>query len=174
MFVDSLATLEGNTEAKMIGKFFTNGRVSLWLAAVLSVNGVLLASIVIDGHSNRNDMKMIKTKEPLLIEGPNGDDNFYVLPLGTTLYHDKSFPEGHDRYVVYLNHKGAIAHEEVPMKPEYGGSFIDPLWLANVDADTLKEIFKRFPLSKKDIAAAIKANELTKDDLADIIRSMPD
>ncbi len=158
----------------MIGKFFTNGRVSLWLAAVLSVNGVLLASIVIDGHSNRNDMKMIKTKEPLLIEGPNGDDNFYVLPLGTTLYHDKSFPEGHDRYVLYLNHKGVIAHEEVPMKPEYGGSFIDPLWLVNVDADTLIEIFKRFPLSKKDIAAAIKANELTKDDLADIIRSMPD
>ncbi|WP_316249761.1 hypothetical protein [Pseudomonas sp. N40(2020)] len=115
-----------------------------------------------------------KTKEPLMIEGPNGDENYYVLPLGTTLYHDKSFPEGHDRYVVYLNHKGAIAHEDVPMKPEYGGSFIDPLWLANVDADNLKDIFKRFPLSKKDIAAAIKANEITKDDLADIIRSMPD
>jgi hypothetical protein len=60
------------------------------------------------------------------------------------------------------------------MKPEYGGSFIDPLWLANVDPEALKEIFKRFPLSKKDVAAAIKANEITKDDLADIIRSMPD
>lgn len=158
----------------MKGKFFTNRRVSFGLVAVLSVNAVLLALIVGSDYLNRNDMKMIKTKEPLLIEGPNGDDNFYVLPPGTTLYHDKSFPEGHDRYVVYLNHKGAIAHEEVPMKPEYGGSFIDPLWLANVDADTLKEVFKRFPLSKKDIAAAIQANELTKDDLADIIRSMPD
>jgi hypothetical protein len=60
------------------------------------------------------------------------------------------------------------------MKPEYGGSFIDPLWLANIDADTLKDIFKRFPLSKKDISAALKANEITKDDLADIIRAMPD
>lgn len=158
----------------MKGKFFTNRRVSFGLVAVLSVNAALLALIVCSDYLNRHDMKMIKTKEPLLIEGPNGDDNFYVLPLGTTLYHDKSFPEGHDRYVVYLNHKGVIAHEEVPMKPEYGGSFIDPLWLAKVDADTLKEIFKRFPLSKKDIAAAIKANELTKDDLADIIRSMPD
>jgi uncharacterized protein (DUF433 family) len=60
------------------------------------------------------------------------------------------------------------------MRPEYGGSLIDPLWLANVNEETLKEIFKRFPLSKTDIAAAIKANEITKDDLADIIRSMPD
>ncbi len=158
----------------MIRKVFTSGRVGLWLAAGLSTNALFLASLVFCDVSNRHDTKMIKTIEPLLIEDPNGDESYYVLPLGTTLYHDRSFPEGHDRYVVYLNHKGAIAHEEVPMKPEYGGSFIDPLWLANVDADTLREIFKRFPLSKNDIAAAIKANEITKDDLADIIRSMPD
>ncbi|MHC8386978.1 hypothetical protein ACYZTM_02730 [Pseudomonas sp. MDT2-39-1] len=113
-------------------------------------------------------MSMIKT------EGPNGDENYYVLPLGTTLYRDKSFPEGHDRYVVYLNHKGAIAHEEVPMRPEYQGNFISPLWMSNVDSDALKRIFKRFPLSKEDVAAAIKSNEITRDDLADIIRSLPE
>jgi len=162
------------TEAKMIRKVFTSGRIGLWLAAGLSANALFLAFLVFGDVSNRHDMKMIKTIEPLLIEGPNGGESYYVLPLGTTLYHDRSFPEGHDRYLVYLNHKGAIAHEAVPTKPEYGGSFINPLWLANVDADTLREIFKRFPLSKKDVAAAIKANEITKDDVADIIRSMPD
>ncbi|RON72681.1 hypothetical protein BK671_00875 [Pseudomonas fluorescens] len=158
----------------MIRIIFTNRQLSLWVVAVLLVSVIFMAFLMLGDVSNRHVMKMIKTEEPLLIEGLNGDENAYVLPLGTTLYHDKSFPEGHDRYVVYLNHKGAIAHEEVSMKPEYGGSYIDPLWLANVDADNLKEIFKRFPLSKKDIAAAIKANEITKDDLADIIRSMPD
>lgn len=119
-------------------------------------------------------MKMIKTKEPLLIEGPNGGENDYVLPQGTTLYHDKSFPEGHDRYVVYFNHKGPVAYKDVALKTGYGGPFIDPLWLADVDADTLKEIFKRFPLSKQDVAAAISASEITRNDLADIIRSMPE
>jgi len=158
----------------LIRKMVTNRRISLWLVAVLSVNAVFLAFLIFGDIGKGHDRKMIKTKEPLLIEGPNGDESYYVLPLGTTLYHDKNFPEGHDRYVVYLNHKGAIAHEEIPMKPEYGGSFIDPLWLANVNEETLKEIFKRFPLSKTDVAAAIKANEITKDDLADIIRSMPD
>ncbi|NKF29548.1 MULTISPECIES: hypothetical protein [unclassified Pseudomonas] len=153
---------------------FAGRRVGLWLVAALLVNAVFLAFLIFGNSAKGRDLEMVKTKEPLLIEGQDGDDNYYVLPMGTTLYHDKSFPEGHDRYVVYLNHKGAIAHEEVPMKPEYGGSFIDPLWLANIDADTLKDIFKRFPLSKKDISAALKANEITKDDLADIIRAMPD
>jgi len=159
---------------RMTKRMFAGGRVGLWLVVALFANAVFLAFLIFGNSTKGRDLEMIKTKEPLLIEGQGGDDNYYVLPMGTTLYHDKSFPEGHDRYVVYLNHKGAIAHEEVPMKPEYGGSFIDPLWLANIDADTLKDIFKRFPLSKKDISAALKANEITKDDLADIIRAMPD
>jgi len=154
-------------------RMFTNKGLFCWLGVLILVNAAALAFIA-SNASKAHDTKMIKTKEPLLIEGPNGDENYYVLPLGTTLYHDKSFPEGHDRYVVYLNHKGAIAHEEVPMKPEYGGSFIDPLWMSNIDADTLKEIFKRFPLSKEDVAAAIKSNGFTRDDLADIIRSLPE
>src|ERR1700739_1352423 len=150
---------------RMTKGMFAGRRVGLWLVAALVLNAVFLAFLIFGNSAKGLDLEMVRTNEPLLIEGQGGDDNYYVLPMGTTLYHDKSFPEGHDRYVVYLNHKGAIAHEEVPMKPEYGGSFIDPLWLANIDADTLKDIFKRFPLSKKDISAALKANEITKDDL---------
>ena len=157
----------------MTNKTFTR-QLGPWLMAALSVNAIFLAFLIFDHGSQGHDKKMIKTKEPLLIEGPNGNENYYVLPQGTTLYRDKSFPEGHDRYVVYFNHKGPVAYEEVAMKPEYGGPFIDPLWLADVDADTLREIFKRFPLSKKDVAAAISAREITRNDLADIIRSMPE
>lgn len=158
----------------MIKRMFTNRRVGPFLVVALSVNAVFLGVLIFGHFAKAHTMKMIKTKEPMLIEGQGGDNNYYVLPMGATLYYDKSFPEGHDRYIVYLNHKGSIAHEEVSMESEYGGSFVDPLWVANIDADTLKEIFKRFPLSKKDVSAALKANEITKDDLADIIRAMPD
>ncbi|AJO78124.1 MULTISPECIES: hypothetical protein [Pseudomonas] len=157
----------------MTRKIFTSRSALAWLVGLLLANTVLLAVLLFNNASKGYDMKMIKTKEPLLIESPTGDDNYYVLPVGTTLYREKSFPEGHDRYVVYLNHKGNIAHEEVPMKPEYGGQLIDPLWVSNVDADTLKVLFNRFPLSKDDVVAAIKSNEITRDDLADIIRSLP-
>lgn len=158
----------------MTRKMSISNRTGLWLVAVLLLNVVFLACVLFNDSSRAQSMKMIKTKEPMLIEGPEGDENYYVLPTGVTLYYDKSFPEGHDRYIVYFNHKGVIAHEEVPMKPEYKGSFVSPLWMSNVDADALKKMFKRFPLSKEDVAAAIKANGITKDDLADIIRSMPD
>jgi hypothetical protein len=158
----------------MIRKIFTKSRLSLFLIAVTLINVGALFFVVSTGLIRSRSMDMVKTREPLMIAGRGDDENYYVLPRGTTLYYDQSYPEGFSRYMVYFNHQGVIAGEEVPMKPEYGGTLIDPLWLTNVDADTLKEIFKRFPLSKKDVAEAIKANEITKDDLADIIRSMPD
>jgi hypothetical protein len=146
----------------------------LGLAVLVLINTAVLASVVMSHLSSAYGLKMIKTTEPLLIEGNTDDQHDYVLPRGTTLYHDKSFPEGFERYLVYFNHKGVIAHEEVPMKPEYGGALVDPLWLSNIDADTLKALFKRFPLSKEDVAAAVKANAITRDDLADILRSQPE
>ncbi|QJI42469.1 hypothetical protein HKK52_16515 [Pseudomonas sp. ADAK2] len=158
----------------MTNRMSTKKRIYLGLALLVLVNAAVLAAVVLSNVSSAYGRHMIKTTEPLLIEGRNGDEHDYVLPIGTTLYYDKSYPEGFDRYWVYLNHKGVIAHEEVPMKPEYGGALIDPLWLSNIDADTLKDLFKRFPLSKEDIAAAVKANQITRGDLADILRSMPE
>jgi hypothetical protein len=112
--------------------------------------------------------------EPLLIEPEFGDKNTYVLPVGTHLYMDKPMPEGFVRYLAYFNHKGQIAHEEVPMLPKYQGRLIAPSWLYNIDAGTLASIFKKFPLSKKDVEAAVRANEITRDDLVEIIRTLPE
>ncbi|VVO58874.1 hypothetical protein PS898_00683 [Pseudomonas fluorescens] len=116
---------------------------------------------------------MIMTTEPLLIGGRNGDENSYVLPMGTTLYEDKSYPEGFTRYLVYFNHKSPIDHETVTMEPKYGGSVVVPQWLESIDAVTLNDIFNRFPFSKSDVAAAVRANDITRDDLIEIIGEMP-
>ncbi len=78
---------------------------------------------------------MIRTTQPLTIVGPDGDESRYVLPPGTTLYENKHFPEGFTRYVVYFNHKGVVAHEQVVMEAEHDGSYIDPLWLEDVAGD---------------------------------------
>lgn len=158
----------------MTKRMFTNKQLSFGLAVLVLVNATVLAFIWLNNVSSTHDRKMVRTKEPLLIEGGAGDENYYVLPTGVTLYYDKSFPDRHDRYIVYFNHKGAIAHEDVAMKPEYQGSFISPLWMSNIDSDALKRIFQRFPLSKEDVAAAVKSNEITRDELADIIQSLPE
>ena len=119
-------------------------------------------------------MPMIRTTAPLLIGGRDGDETRYVLPVGTTLYEDKSYPEGFTRYLVYFNHKGPIDHETVTMEPKYGGSVVVPQWLESIDAITLNDIFKRFPLSRRDVAAAVKANDISRDDLIEIIGEMPE
>lgn len=119
-------------------------------------------------------MKMYRTKEPLRISN-NGDDRYsYILPVGAVLYYDHDFDEGHSLYWTPVYHKGRFECEEVLLEPKHQGRLVVPLWLDNIDAAELKFLFNRFPLSRSDVEAVIKANHITKDDLIDIIRSMPE
>jgi hypothetical protein len=102
------------------------------------------------------------------------DGGNYILPVGTVLYYDKSFGEGHTLFWTPFYHKGKIVWEEVHLETKHRGTLISPLWLYNIDSEQLKYLLKHFPLSKLDIKAAIKVNEITKEDLIDIIRSMPE
>ncbi|WP_426200988.1 hypothetical protein [Pseudomonas sp. TWP3-1] len=113
-------------------------KMAVCLAVSLLINAGFLTVVALKVFGQRTDM--LKTTEPLVIEANNDDDNVYVLPRGTTLYYEKSYPEGFSRYRVYFNHKGVIAGDPVRMEPKYWGTLIDPLWLANIDADTLKGI----------------------------------
>lgn len=60
------------------------------------------------------------------------------------------------------------------MKLEWGGNYIAPVWLDKITKDELKEMMQHFPLSKSDVLEIIKSNELTRDDLADIARQLPE
>jgi hypothetical protein len=119
-----------------------------------------------------SSMKMFRIKEPLQISGE--DDGEYILPVGTVLYYEDSFAEGHSLFWTPFYHKGKIDWEEVHLEQKHQGRLIVPLWLNNINAEQLKALFARLPLTKSDINAAIKANQITKDDLVDIIRSMPE
>jgi hypothetical protein len=127
-------------------------------------------------YTQGDNMRIIKTHEPLLIS-PNSDpedSRYYVLPAGIVLYLDGGMDEGHVLYHAYFYHKGSIAHDVVPMLPKYKGSLIAPSWLWNIDSDALEGMFKGFPVTKRDVAAAIKASQMTREDLIDIIKSLPE
>ncbi|MDR2487945.1 MAG: hypothetical protein LBD42_00310 [Desulfovibrio sp.] len=117
-------------------------------------------------------MKMYRINEPLQISG--NDEGFYFIPVGTVLYLEKSMDEGHDLYWTPFYHKGAIDATEVHLEPKHEGRLVIPQWLNNIDKDQMEEIFSKFPLTKYDIKAAVRANHITRDDLADIIRSVPE
>ena len=47
--------------------------------------------------------KVHVTKQPMLVSSNTASTVMHLLPAGTTLYFDKSYPEGFTRYKVYVN-----------------------------------------------------------------------
>ena len=72
-----------------------------------------------------------KLKEPLRLQSESTAEasDFHMLPTGTALYKDWTFPEGHTRYLVYLNVKGPIAAERVDSNQS---NLVDPIWAYRV------------------------------------------
>ena len=60
---------------RMTKGMFAGRRVGPWLVAALLVNAVFLAFLIFGNSAKGRDLEMVKTKEPLLIEGQGGDDN---------------------------------------------------------------------------------------------------
>jgi hypothetical protein len=117
-------------------------------------------------------MNMIEIREPLRIASQGNMDGVgaYVLPVGTVFYKEKVMPEGQTLYRVYFYHKGLIAHENL----RQGDKITTPMWLHNLSRDEADNLFKQFPLSREDVLAAVEANKITRDDLVDILRSLPE
>ncbi|AZD15399.1 hypothetical protein PUP66_13335 [Pseudomonas chlororaphis] len=110
-------------------------------------------------------MSRFKTLEPLSIEGQTAA----ALPVGTVLYYDTGFAEGHGRYLAYFYHKGVIAQEALPKAFWPGQEQISPLWLWNIDPEQVPEK----TMTREDIVAAIQAGQLSRQELAAIVESLP-
>ncbi|AZC30537.1 hypothetical protein PUP68_14060 [Pseudomonas chlororaphis] len=111
-------------------------------------------------------MSRFKTLEPLSIEGQTAA----ALPAGTVLYYDTGFAEGHSRYLAYFYHKGVIAQEALPKAFWPGQASISPLWLWNVDPGQVPD---QAAMTREDIVAAVQAGQLSRQELAAIVESLP-
>lgn len=114
------------------------------------------------------------TQEPLLLEVHEPDRqqrDFHMLPAGTPMYHEYSFPEGHTTYRVYVNIKGSFASKEVVSdKP----NLIDPIWAYPVSPEDLPRLIANTPVSKEELVRILKARKMTREDLAQIVREWRD
>lgn len=113
----------------------------------------------------------LELQEPLLLHAGGDLKNFHMLPAGTALYEDRSFPEGHTRYIVYVNIKADFAQKQVtPDKP----NFISPIWAYPVQPDDLPTLIAQTPISKDDLVRILKARKMTREELAQIVREWQD
>ncbi|AZD07961.1 hypothetical protein C4K26_2558 [Pseudomonas chlororaphis] len=145
----TLATFTRKTLASLLLMAFGGWIVWLWLTLAGPTAG----------------MSRFKTLEPLSIEGQAAA----ALPAGTVLYYDTGFAEGHGRYLAYFYHKGVIAQEALPKAFWPGQEQISPLWLWNIDPEQVPEK----TMTREDIVAAVRSGQLSRQELAAIIESLP-
>ncbi|WP_312486790.1 hypothetical protein [Massilia timonae] len=116
----------------------------------------------------------LELQEPLLLEvlTPEAQQRAYhMLPAGTALYKDYAFPEGHIRYIVYVNIKAPVATRTVVSdKP----NFTAPLWGEPVRPEDLPMLLANTPVSKADLVRILKARKMTREELAQIVREWQD
>jgi hypothetical protein len=126
--------------------------------------GILLAKI---GEIHMESKKAFRIEEPLLIEGKK-QNSYSLLPVGTVLYYDKSWDEGHSTYHVYFHFKGVFKSEPVD------GNTISPIWLDTIDAEELPKLMSDYPVSRDELINILKAKRATKQDLVQILRDWRD
>jgi hypothetical protein len=124
----------------------------------------LLAKI---GGMHMDHKKAFRIEEPLLIEGKE-QNSYSLLPVGTVLYYDKSWDEGHSTYHVYFHFKGAFKSELAD------GNIISPIWLNTIDAEELPKLMAEYPVSRDELIEILKAKRATKQDLVQILRDWKD
>jgi hypothetical protein len=133
-------------------------------AMVFFVFGILISET---GAIHMTTKKAFAIQEPLLIEGEK-QNSYSVLPAGSVLYLDKSWPEGHDTYHVYFHFKGDF--KAIPADSD----MIVPLWLRTVDSSELGKLVNDYPISRDELATILKAKRVTKQDLAQILHDWVD
>lgn len=102
---------------------------------------------------------------PLLLAGAKENAPLKLLPAGTTLYFDKSYPEGFTRYIVYVN------VDRFPLETHKldDQTLISPITAFPLDKEDLRRLLVRNPISKNELASILKSEQLSKSEIRDIL-----
>lgn len=112
--------------------------------------------------------KMTKVHElefPLMLEGSGVEGHNYLLPKGTKLYFEKSFPEGFARYRVYVNVEGVNLESREQSDP----TTISPLMAYPVGKAELVKLLREHPITKDELAAILKSGQLSKEEIRAVL-----
>ena len=129
------------------------------------LTGFLVFAILLFIWNTQKMTKVHTLKQPLLVSSNTTGKVLHLLPSGTTLYFDKSFPEGFTRYKIYVNvdRMPLLLHELTDP------SEIDPLEARAFDGPTLAQALRDYPLTREELAAILQSPQLTKQDVQEVL-----
>jgi hypothetical protein len=148
-------------------RYSGNGsRLQRWMFAVTMV---ILTSCHPGGPSKKmNDApREHRLRSPLVVyypdrTGGSGGAAVGVLPTGTSLVYVRSFPEGFDRYHVYVN----VERAPLPLSEVSPPDMIDPLSSRLEQGDA-----HGGHATTEEIRGVLRALKVTRADLEEVIRS---
>lgn len=133
------------------------------------ITGMVITSlIVLILFTYWNGFRMIKVhtlKAPLLLASTEPSKNLHLLPAGTTLYFDRSFPEGFTRYKVYIN----IDRMPLPLRDLSDPTEINPIQARPLDKSELAKALRDYPLTRQELEAILLSGHLTRDEVKEVL-----
>lgn len=117
-------------------------------------------------QSGQKKMTKVHTlKFPMLLAGPEGNGPFQLLPKGTTLYYDQSYPEGFTRYMIYVN----VDKYPLPTRELSDPTSIEPLTAFPMDKGDLKRLLDRNPITKQELSSILNSAQLSREEIRELL-----
>lgn len=110
--------------------------------------------------------KVHKLEYPLILSSDTASKNVHMLPKGTVLYFDKSYPEGFTRYKVYIN----IDRTSLKLDDLADPTTIDPIDGAVPGKEDLIKILREYPLTKNDLESILGSKKMSKDEIKEVLQ----
>ncbi len=145
--------------------------------AVLLLSGFLAACLIglicFYFWSTQRMVKIHTLTTPLLLSASGDEQNtFSLLPAGTTMYYEKSAPEGFSRYKVYINTEKTL--HDLPLTTLSDPTLIDPIWADAVQKEDLAKLMSNYPITKTQLQQILKSPSLTKEDVESVLNEYLD
>lgn len=111
---------------------------------------------------NANKTAKVHTlKQPLLVSSDKASKRLHLLPIGTTLYFGKSFPEGFTRCKIYVNiDRMPLALHELSDPTE-----IDPIEARVFDKQALDQALRDYLPTRQELAKIFESPHLAREDV---------
>lgn len=130
------------------------------------VSGITLTIILFSIWSTQKMTKIHVLKQPLIVSSNNAEKVLHLLPVGATLYFDKSFPEGFTRYRIYVN----VDRMPLALRELADPNEIDPLEARAFDKPGLAQALRDYPLTREELAAILHSPQLTRQDVQEVLK----
>ena len=111
--------------------------------------------------------KIHKLEYPLILSSDSSTKDIHMLPKGTILYFDKSYPEGFTRYKVYIN----IDRTPLKLDDLSDPTEINPIDAAAPNKDDLLKLLRDYPLTKNDLESILNSKRISKDEIIEILNN---